>query len=457
MAVENINLLNLLLAYSASHRARLLHHPEPANRIAHWVRDVFPSLRHALDSLSLSNTQISNVNLATAIMLSSLEIISPSTFGISVPWQTHLGIAREIIHARYSAPQSISRDDPVPFFLSRWFAYLDVLGSLSGRTNQLPLFSGDHWAHSSSGKKPATETDEDYLIDCLLGMTPRCLVLLAQIASLARECDNERISSTTGHADPDWKPSPAVQARAESLRDDVDDARTHMNRPCPHRHSLVEYSPTSSPAAGDPAEGVSTSDTLADPSSIMDTSTTEWDNLELLSCNDSFHLAALIHLHRRILFLPRSSPVIQSLVHAIVSNMYKVRKGGSAEACLLFPMFTAGCEALEDGVRGVILERVSAIEDVGMMQVTAARRLMERVWKESHEGKSPTVLSPSEEAGEEKLATAASEVVGSAPPEQPTAELTEQREEESQVRTQSRKRKRERGWEEFLGGAEFFG
>jgi hypothetical protein len=44
VAVENKNLLHLLLAYSASHRARLLCHPEPANRIALWVRDVFPSL-----------------------------------------------------------------------------------------------------------------------------------------------------------------------------------------------------------------------------------------------------------------------------------------------------------------------------------------------------------------------------------------------------------------------------
>src|SRR5271163_3251082 len=114
VAVENTNLLHLLLAYSASHRARLLSHPEPANRIALWVRDVFPSLRHALDDLS--NTEISNANLATAIMLTSLEIISPSAFGVSVPWQNHLSIARSIIRQR-GGPHSISRQDPVMYFL----------------------------------------------------------------------------------------------------------------------------------------------------------------------------------------------------------------------------------------------------------------------------------------------------------------------------------------------------
>jgi Fungal specific transcription factor domain len=158
VAVENTNLLHLLLAYSASHRARLLSHPEPANRIALWVRDVFPSLRHALDDLS--NTEISNANLATAIMLASLEIISPSAFGVSVPWQNHLSIARSIIKCRGGGPKSVSRKDPVTFFLTRWLAYLDVLGSLSGRRNEEPLFGGNYWRRSSTAVPlPASELE----------------------------------------------------------------------------------------------------------------------------------------------------------------------------------------------------------------------------------------------------------------------------------------------------------
>lgn len=131
MAVQDDNLLNLLLAYSASHRARLLRQPEPAVRIALWVRDIFPNLRMALDSPS---EIISNSNLATAIMLASLEIISPKAFGVEVAWQKHLDTARQMIAAR-GGPQKVktaSRGDKVSSFLWSWFAYLDVLGSLSG-------------------------------------------------------------------------------------------------------------------------------------------------------------------------------------------------------------------------------------------------------------------------------------------------------------------------------------
>ncbi len=131
MAVQDDTLLNLLLAYSASHRASLLRQPEPATRIAMYVRDIFPNLRRALDD---PNEVISNSTLATAIMLAPLEIISPTAFGIQVPWQMHLGTARQIIAAR-GGPQnmrSVALNDSVVNFLWSWFAYLDVLGSLSG-------------------------------------------------------------------------------------------------------------------------------------------------------------------------------------------------------------------------------------------------------------------------------------------------------------------------------------
>lgn len=137
MAVRDENLLKLLLAYSASHRARLLRQPEPAIRIAQWVQGIFRNLREALDDPQGSLT---NSNLATAIMLASLEIISPKAFGIAVPWQKHLDVARRMITAR-GGPQSVksaSRGDMVSSFLWSWFAYLDVLGSLSGGKTSTP-------------------------------------------------------------------------------------------------------------------------------------------------------------------------------------------------------------------------------------------------------------------------------------------------------------------------------
>lgn len=338
VAVSDINLLHLLLAYSASHRARLLQHPEPANRIAVWVRDVFPALRHAIDS---PTAPITNANLATAIMLASLEIISPNTFEVPVSWQTHLSLARSMILAR-GGPQSVQRKDKVSYFLSRWFAYLDVLGSLSGGKNDQPLFGGAYWAPSAPSSPPSAALEDDeheFQIDCLMGFTSRCVGILAAIAELARQCDNERIRPD-GSVRPDWSPAPAITLAADRLKRDLQEARAHKYRGCPHRRAST-----------------------ARPDS-------SWDSQEMLATNDAFHWAGLVHLHRRVLGKRSDDADVQFAVCQIVAQLGKVRRGGTAEANLLFPMFTAGCDAREGQVRAEILERLRAVEGSGMTQVS---------------------------------------------------------------------------------------
>ena len=334
MAVRDINLMHLLLAYSAAHRALLLKHPEPANRIATWVKDVFPTLRRTLDD---PHGQISTSNLATAIMLASLEIISPNAFEVTVPWQTHLTVARRMILARGGA-ESVHRKDKVSYFLSRWFAYLDVLGSLSGGKNDRPLFSGNYWANDDS--------DDDFQIDCLLGFTSRCISILARIAELARQCDSERLDPDTGNVNEEWKPDEETVAKAEQLKSDLQEARMHRYKGCPHRPSTPI---THRKGSGKEEVG--------------------WDLLEMVVTNEAFHWAGLVHLNRRILGKKSEDIEVQIAVREIVSTLYKVRKGGTAEACLLFPMFTAGCDAREKGQRDVIMERLGVVEGSGMTQV----------------------------------------------------------------------------------------
>jgi hypothetical protein len=374
VAVQNTNLLHLLLAYSASHRARLLSHPEPANRIALWVRDVFPSLRHALDDLS--NTEISNANLATAIMLASLEIISPSAFGVSVPWQNHLSVARSIIKCRGGGPKSVSRKDPVTFFLTRWLAYLDVLGSLSGRRNEEPLFGGNYWRRSSTAvplppsefEIYGTDDEADFAIDCLLGFTTRCVSILARIATLARECEWQRIDSATGKAKPDWRPPPEIAEEAKELCTDLANSRVH---PQPKYLEHMSSDPQKMGLYGD---GVGLHE--HDEGSGLD------------ATNAAFHWAGHVHLLRRIFNLPRSAPEVQDAVREIVDALHRVQQGGNAEACLLFPMFTAGVEAEDQSIRDTVLGRIKGVEEVGLCQVSRARALMELVWKTGKEWES---------------------------------------------------------------------
>ncbi|KAM3077592.1 hypothetical protein ACMFMG_006928 [Clarireedia jacksonii] len=339
MAVRDDDLLHLLLAYSASHRARLLRQPEPAIRIALWVKDIFPNLRHALND---PNKIISDANLATVIMLASLEIISPKAFGVAVPWQKHLELARQMVVARGGAHrmQTISRKDKVSSFLWSWFAYLDVLGSLSGGQNISSAWMLDYDIEDDAG---------DYQIDCILGFTSRCVRILAKVAALARQCDAQRIGADST-IQADWQPSEDVAFRAQKLEADLIESRRHRAKPCTHMQSKSE------------AEY-------------------QWDTLEVAATNEAFHSAGLIHLHRRIFGKSSGHEDVQHAVREILGSLNKVRKGSSAEACLLFPMFTAGCDLQDEKQRSDILERIARVEKFGMTQVHNARKLMEKVWE----------------------------------------------------------------------------
>ncbi|KAJ9659190.1 hypothetical protein H2201_007454 [Coniosporium apollinis] len=372
MAVKDPNLLSLLLAFSASHRSRLLSHAEPRTRIAEWVQDVFPNLRQALAS---EPENITTANLTTAIMLASLEIIAPNTFEVTISWQNHLQVARQMIVGRGGLAK-VSRKDKVAYFLSRWFAYLDVLGSLSGRKNDWPLSSA-YWSHES-----VEDEEEDLQIDCFLGFTGRFNGILARIAELAKRVEPLRIDAESNEIREQWRPDADIVEEAAALKEELERSMNGVYRGCSFHH----HAPSGSTCAAETGLG-----SAVPPDSEAEDA---WDALELHATNMAFHWAGLVHLNRRILNLPSSDPAVQDAVREIVGQLYKVRRGGNAEACLVFPMFTAGVEMrweqwedipvakmkrLEE-LREMIAERLAALEGVGMGQVNRARTLMQKVW-----------------------------------------------------------------------------
>ena len=343
VALKDDNLLRLLLAYSASHRARLMEYTEPRTRIGQYMENVFSTLSTALAD---PHTQISNSTFATSIMLASLEIISPNPFGTktTISWETHLSMTRKIIFERGIREKTVDRNDEESYFLTRWFAYLDVLGSLSNSQKGLPLFKGDFWANDFA------DNSQDYRIDCFFGFTNRCVCILADMAELARTCDKERV--TTPSADT-WEPSPTSFNHAKRIRTNLMDSMQQPYQGCQHgRH----------------------------PSAQHDESTTH--ALELTTTNDAYHWAGLIYLNRRVLRKSPEDEQIQDFVNIILVGLGKLTQGGTAEACNLFPMFIAGCEALEEGCRRKFLDRLRSVERTGMTQAYTARRVMQRVWQE---------------------------------------------------------------------------
>ena len=406
MAIRNPQLLHLLLSYSASHRARLLEHSEPRVRIAGWMDDVIPALRNALSPDHNLPTGDLLAPLATAIMLASLSIISPATSSIQrIPWQSHLAIARALIvrlgglqHLAYITPTphaplplSLRREpsdgstrDTAVFFLSRWFAYLDVLGSLSG--SSAPPLPGAYLEDGGGAWLVNRGDEEVWRIDCFFGFSGRCISLLASVAELASEAETTggRLDPATRTRRPSWTPNDSIRNRADALGRRLEASAGMGVRGCLHGGGDDNTQTTS---WGSAYRDMSTE--MGDDSPVL---------TEILATNRAYHYAAQIHLSRRVLNLPSESEAIQRNVRRIVKCLEQVRRGSSAESCLLFPIFTGGCEALgaqaaspvsvRSGserlmttARDVFRERLVGVEGWGMEHMGRARAVMEKVWE----------------------------------------------------------------------------
>jgi Fungal specific transcription factor domain len=334
VAVTDPNLLNLMLAYSASHRARFLRHPEPSNRIAHWVSNVFPTLRHALNE---PQEKVTDSHLATAIMLLSLKIVSPSTFEVPITWQTHLKLARDLFVAR-GIHHHARPDNKVAYFLAHWLGYLDIVGSLSCRRSGPPLLHTNYWSTSTmhgipddiDGHEDYEGDDDNYRVDCFAGFTPRTGAQLARLAHLTHRCDSERFDEV-GNFLTDWNPSEEVIQAGESLLQDMHRARQRGH--------------------------------------VLGTHHSELEDNEMIAIDLAFHWSAVIHIHRRVLGCSTYSTEVQEAVNHLCDAIARIRTGSSTECSVLFPLFTAGCESRDPQQRLEMMTRVTNFEAEGLKQV----------------------------------------------------------------------------------------
>ncbi|KAI9931431.1 hypothetical protein MW887_010006 [Aspergillus wentii] len=334
MAIMDSNLLNLTLAYSASHRARYLDHPEPSNRIAHWVSNVFPTLRLALDD---PHENVTDTHLATAIMLLSLKIISPSTFEVPIPWQSHLKLARDLFNAH--GEQMAYPGNRIGAFFARWLGYIDIMGALSCRLNEPPLLT----YHSVLTTCCPEGGNDDFCIDCFTGFTPRTGVFLSRLGKLVHQCDNQRFDDM-GTFRSDWRPPDEVVLEAESLITDVEYVHMRAHASGKHYQNL--------------------------------------GSTDIVAIDQAFRFAGILHLHRRVLGTsPYSSPVKEAL-DQLTEALRRIKTNTPAEVGVLFPLFTAGCETQDPQQKKEILERFRSLEKTGMKQIQNARKLMQRCWDE---------------------------------------------------------------------------
>lgn len=296
-------------------------------RMAEWVQDIFPALRATLNE---PHNSASTASLATAIMLASLEVVSPGAFGSSIPWQQHLGLARDMMTqqlADSSKNGTVVGDDRGFAFLWSWLAYLDIIASLS---------MGPHSAAPSLGwlQESVIDMDLDQL-SCIMGFTKRAAYLLSQVAELARRSDFSRVGPD-GQVWPDWVAGSDTTEQARALEQSLLESIEQPLKPCRHLQNSIIH---------------------------------ELDLAEMEATNRAFHWAGLVHLHRRVLGKPSGHVDVQGPVQEVLNCMQHIRTGGTGETGFLFPMFIAGCETAADSQKTMVLARFESLESSGMMQV----------------------------------------------------------------------------------------
>lgn len=171
MALEDPRLLDFMLTYSAVDRARLLKHPVPYERVARWTRpydNVFSDQKKAL----------ARIILLTSLAVFTNEDLTPYLGRVvGHGWQSYLLIARDIILRRASTYDGDPEDQGYCFLL-RWFARLDVFGSLSDQDMGPPVPVDAYWPWDAT---------TNLKVDCLLGTSRSCITVLAKVATLVRK------------------------------------------------------------------------------------------------------------------------------------------------------------------------------------------------------------------------------------------------------------------------------
>lgn len=345
MALDNDALMNLLLAYSASHRSQLLRSALPQMRMAEWAQSIFPALR---GSLVNGSAPVSDVVLAMAVMLVALEIMSPGAFGQGVSWRVHITHAKSLLLKRlnhaHEEPSRHSSNEGL-WFIRSWLGYMDVMGSLMTG----PRHDSVCKPHACFTMPEPSECDDNSdEIDCMTGVSAKCARLLSRVAELSKQCQGERFG-LDGQLVQGWSPQANVAEQALAMERQLLESLRQSSRPCLHvRAGSIHMR----------------------------------DLAETAAINEAFHWAALIHLHRRILGSRADHPEVQAHVRNIVMCLDRLRVGAAAELRCLFPIFTAGCEAIDEKQQIRLLSKLMSAERSGMKQTYYARLLLERVWEE---------------------------------------------------------------------------
>lgn len=101
----------------------------------------------------------------------------------------------------------------------------------------------------------------------------------------------------------------------------------------------------------------------------------------LLYVNEAMHLAASIMFYTRIRDFPSTVPLIRRQVAKVQSEACCVDTNSLSSRALVFPLFIAGCEAVDISVRELIKQRLSSCQSYAAIRAQTLVGQLEQIWE----------------------------------------------------------------------------
>lgn len=310
-ALENSGLFHATMALSAIHQKSLgclaIDAAQADKLIFHFIGNSLRSLRQDLQQRDPSKC---TALLATIRTLFLCDVHTggdrPGT------WRAHFEGAKALMQTVESWDgQSFSNRNNTPFFLRRWYNNTESLVALTADG-----LSRGQLARFSSHPLLEDVLDSQVYLDEYTGFSTDLHSVFQEIGAAAWECHKQE-------ADPSWQ--------SVLSQEDLDNEAAHLGKTV---QSMIERDLTQTPCFHPDLEEKLSSQQIQD----------------FRFSNEAYQQMALIHIHRKISRQPASSPAVQNAVKRTLQCIDAITPtaGLSPLVVLTTPLFTAGCEALEE-------------------------------------------------------------------------------------------------------------
>lgn len=360
MAMDNTALLNMLLVFGANHKNKILSYngcttSSSALVASDLLTNTFSNL---LNQLSNDSCQNSDSTLATVLLLAGFDIFFSDK---RQKWRTHVYGARKIMQQRFSGgSEAILLSECDSFlddkhFLLKWFAYIDIISSLSSTNFVTNLRKLESVKYEVADKNKPLEENRKTLrdIEYFTGMEVACLSMLGEVSSLINEKET----------------NPGIEVPQSFILQALE-----------LDHKIVTYLRKSEEARDIIYEKYYKTKTDAYTKQQYDAYRT------LRATNQIFALTGVLQLKRRVLGISPSSPIVKDILVNISDLVRRwIEFGSSAETCIIFCIFCVGCELTDPDLepcRALFQEHFLALVRKGVSSAEKGREIMEDCWSQ---------------------------------------------------------------------------